>query len=175
LALGFLTVWAWSRTEQARRQIDSMFMSLPLLRSVMMGAMVSRWTRTLSVLCSAGVNLVDAVSIVRGATRSPLQKELWDEVERSIRDGRPLASALEESALVPPSVSAMISAGERSGRLPEVLVTIADCSEEDLETTVKRTTSLIEPALIVVLGLVVGLIALAMLLPVFGMSQVASV
>jgi type IV pilus assembly protein PilC len=69
----------------------------------------------------------------------------------------------------------MISAGERSGRLPEVLVTIADCSEEDLETTVKRTTSLIEPALIVVLGLVVGLIALAMLLPVFGMSQVASV
>lgn len=174
LGLAFLGTWGWSRTEQARRQIDSMIMRIPLLRNVMMGAMVSRWTRTLSVLCSAGVNLVDAVSIVRGATRSPLQKELWDDVERSIRDGRPLASALEESTLVPPSVSAMISAGERSGRLPEVLVTIADCSEEDLETTVKRTTSLIEPALIVVLGLVVGLIALAMLLPVFGMSQVAS-
>lgn len=175
LGLAILIVYGWSRTEQARRRVDSMFMRLPLLRNVVIGAMVSRWTRTLSVLCSAGVNLVDAVSIVRSSTRSPLQKELWDEVERSIRDGRPLASALEESALVPPSVSAMISAGERSGRLPEVLVTIADCSEEDLETTVKRTTSLIEPALIVVLGLVVGLIALAMLLPVFGMSQVASV
>ena len=175
LGLTILVVCGWSRTEQARRRVDSMFMRLPLLRNVVIGAMVSRWTRTLSVLCSAGVNLVDAVSIVRSSTRSPLQKELWDEVERSIRDGRPLASALEESALVPPSVSAMISAGERSGRLPEVLVTIADCSEEDLETTVKRTTSLIEPALIVVLGLVVGLIALAMLLPVFGMSQVASV
>ena len=175
LGLTILVVCGWSRTEQARRHVDSMFMRLPLLRNVVIGAMVSRWTRTLSVLCSAGVNLVDAVSIVRSSTRSPLQKELWDEVERSIRDGRPLASALEESALVPPSVSAMISAGERSGRLPEVLVTIADCSEEDLETTVKRTTSLIEPALIVVLGLVVGLIALAMLLPVFGMSQVASV
>ena len=175
LGLATLVVYGWSRTEQARRHVDSMFMRLPMLRNVVMGAMVSRWTRTLSVLCSAGVNLVDAVSIVRSSTRSPLQKELWDEVERSIRDGRPLASALEESTLVPPSVSAMISAGERSGRLPEVLVTIADCSEEDLETTVKRTTSLIEPALIVVLGLVVGIIALAMLLPVFGMSQVASV
>ena len=89
-------------------------------------------------------------------------------------DEGPLAAALEESSLIPPSVSAMVSAGERSGRLPEVLVTIADCSEEDLEATVKRTTSLIEPALIVVLGLLVGLIALAMLLPVFGMSRVVA-
>lgn len=167
-------VFAWSRTEQARRQIDALLLRLPIIRSVVMGAMISRWTRTLAVLCGAGVNLVDAVSIVRGTSRSPAQKGLWDEVEASIRDGRPLAAALEESALVPPSVSAMVSAGERSGRLPEVLVTIADCSEEDLEATVKRTTSLIEPALIIVLGLLVGLIALAMLLPVFGMSRVVA-
>lgn len=169
-----LLVWAWSRTETARRRIDAVMMRLPVLRDVVVGAMTSRWTRTLAVLCSAGVNLVDAVSIVRGSSRSPLQTELWDDVERAIRDGRPLAAALEDSTMVPPSVSAMISAGERSGRLPEVLVTIADCSEEDLETTVKRTTSLIEPALIVALGLVVGVIALAMLLPVFGMSRVAT-
>ena len=166
-----IVITGWSRTEAARRQIDSTLLSLPVVRSVVVGAMVSRWTRTLSVLCGAGVNLVDAVSIVRGATSSPSQKELWDDVENSIRDGRPLAASLEESTLVPPSVSSMISAGERSGRLPEVLVTIADCSEEDLETTVKRTTSLIEPALIVTLGLVVGMIALAMLLPVFGMGR----
>jgi type II secretory pathway component PulF len=174
LAVVVVSVMAWSRTASARRQIDVTVLRMPLIRSVVIGAMVSRWTRTLSVLCTAGVNLVDAVSIVRGATNSPSQKELWDDVERSIRDGRPLAASLEESTLVPPGVSAMISAGERSGRLPEVLVTIADCSEEDLETTVKRTTSLIEPAMIVTLGLVVGLIALAMLLPVFGMSGMVS-
>lgn len=169
-----LVTMAWSRSDSARRHIDGLVLRLPVIRSVIIGAMVSRWTRTLSVLCSAGVNLVDAVSIVRGATNSPSQKELWDDVEGSIRDGRPLAASLEESALVPASVSAMISAGERSGRLPEVLITIADCSEEDLEATVKRTTSLIEPAMIVALGLVVGVIALAMLLPVFGMSGMVS-
>jgi len=165
---------AWSRTDGAKRRIDALLLGLPVVRSVVIGAMVSRWTRTLSVLCGAGVNLVDAVSIVRGATASPAQRELWDDVEQSIRDGRPLAASLEESTLVPPSVASMISAGERSGRLPDVLVTIADCSEEDLETTVKRTTSLIEPALIVALGLVVGVIALAMLLPVFGMGRAIS-
>ena len=174
LGLAVIIVLAWSRSESARRQLDLVLLRLPVVRSVLVGAMVSRWTRTLSVLCSAGVNLVDAVSIVRGATRSHSQRELWDDVERSIRDGRPLAASLEESTLVPASVSAMISAGERSGRLPEVLVTIADCTEEDLESTVKRTTSLIEPAMIVALGLVVGMIALAMLLPVFGMSSMVS-
>ena len=164
----------WSRTESARRHIDQILLGAPVVRDVVVGAMVSQWTRTMAVLCGAGVNLVDAVAIVRGASRSPSQQELWYDVEQAIRDGRSLASALEDSVLVPPSVSAMVAAGERSGQLPQVLNTIADCAEEDLEVTVKRTTSLIEPIMIVVLGLVVGLIALAMLLPVFGMSQVVA-
>ena len=174
LALLFVLGMAWGRTEGARRQLDSILLRTPVVRDVILGAMVNRWTRTLAVLCGAGVNLVDAVSIIRGSSRSPTQRDLWNEVEHAIRDGRPLASALEDSVLVPPSVAAMVSAGERSGRLPEVLETIADCAEEDLETTVVRTTSLIEPVMIVVLGLFVGLIALAMLLPVFGMSRVVT-
>lgn len=164
----------WSRSANAQRFFDQVLLQAPVVRDVVVGAMVSRWTRTMAVLCTAGVNLVDAVSIVRGSSQSPSQQALWHEVEDAIRDGRPLASALEDSVLVPPSVVAMISAGERSGRLPEVLSTIADCAEEDLEATVKRTTSLIEPVMIIVLGLFVGLIALAMLLPVFGMSRVVA-
>ena len=174
LALAAAVAFAWSRTDAAMRQIDKVLLKTPVIRDVILGAMVNRWTRTLAVLCSAGVNLVDAVAIVRCASRSPSQRDLWDDVESSIRDGRPLASALEESVLVPPTVAAMVAAGERSGRLPEVLGTIADCAEEDLETTVKRTTSLLEPVMIVVLGMFVGLIALAMLLPVFGMSRVVA-
>ena len=68
----------------------------------------------------------------------------------------------------------MVAAGERSGRLSEVLETTADATEEDLDAVVKRATSLIEPAMIVTLGLLIGFIALAMLLPIFGMSQVVS-
>lgn len=162
------------RTAGAKQRLEYVLLRLPVVRSVMLAAMLSRWTRTLSILCASGINLIDAVSIVRSASRSPSQHELWDDVESSIRDGRSLSGVLSDSSLVPPSVAAMISAGERSGRLPEVLATVADCCEEGLEATVKRTTSLIEPALIVGLGLVVGLIALAMLLPVFGMSRVVS-
>lgn len=164
----------WARTEGARRRIDSLVFRIPVVRKVLLGAIVSRWSRTLSILTSAGVNLVDAVSILRGSTSSPSQHDLWDGVEASIRDGRSFASSLEESTLVPPSVAAMVAAGERSGRLAEVLETTADATEEDLDAIVKRVTALIEPAMIVSLGLVIGFIALAMLLPIFGMSQVVS-
>ena len=164
----------WARTNPARRQMDAFIFKVPVVRRILLGAIVSRWTRTLSILTSAGVNLVDAVSILRGSTASPSQHDLWDGVEASIRDGRSFASSLEESSLVPPSVAAMVAAGERSGRLSEVLETTADATEEDLDAIVKRATSLIEPAMIVSLGLVIGFIALAMLLPIFGMSQVVS-
>ena len=174
LAVLLASASLWARTDSARRQIDSLIFKLPVVRKILLGAIVSRWTRTLSILTSAGVNLVDAVSILRGSTASPSQHDLWDGVEASIRDGRSFASSLEESSLVPPSVAAMVAAGERSGRLSEVLETTADATEEDLDAIVKRATSLIEPAMIVTLGLVVGFIALAMLLPIFGMSQVVS-
>ena len=164
----------WSRTESARRSIESVMLRLPVVRQVLLGAMVSRWTRTLSILSAAGVNLVDAVSILKVGTSSPMQQDLWDDVEASIRDGHTLSSSLDVSPIVPPGISAMVAAGERSGRLSEVLETMADASEEDLDVVVKRTTSLLEPAMIVLLGLIVGFIALAMLMPIFGMSRVVS-
>lgn len=172
--VGVVLVGLWSRTESARRSIESVMLRLPVVRQVLLGAMVSRWTRTLSILSAAGVNLVDAVSILRVGTSSPMQQDLWDDVEASIRDGHTLSSSLDVSPIVPPGISAMVAAGERSGRLSEVLETMADASEEDLDVVVKRTTSLLEPAMIVLLGLIVGFIALAMLMPIFGMSRVVS-
>ena len=171
---GAVFIGLWSRTESARRSIEAVLLRLPVIRQVLLGAMVSRWTRTLSILSAAGVNLVDAVSILRVGTSSPMQQDLWDDVESSIRDGHTLSSSLDESPIVPPGITAMVAAGERSGRLSDVLETMADASEEDLDVVVKRTTSLLEPAMIVLLGLIVGFIALAMLMPIFGMSKVVS-
>ena len=173
-AVVFAVLGIWFRTESARRSIEALMLRIPVIRQVILGAMVSRWTRTLAILSSAGVNLVDAVSILRVGTSSPLQQDLWDDVESSIRDGRTLSSSLDGSPVVPPGVTAMVAAGERSGRLAEVLETMADASEEDLDGIVKRTTSLLEPAMIVLLGLIVGFIALAMLMPIFGMSRVVT-
>ena len=170
----FALLALWFRTESARRSVEAVMLRLPVIRQVILGAMVSRWTRTLAILSSAGVNLVDAVSILKVGTSSPLQQDLWDEVEASIRDGRTLSSSLDGSPVIPPGISAMVAAGERSGRLSEVLETMADASEEDLDGIVKRTTSLLEPAMIVLLGLLVGFIALAMLMPIFGMSRVVN-
>ena len=172
--VGFTITVLWFRTESAQRTIEGLMLRIPVVRQVILGAMVSRWTRTLAILSSAGVNLVDAVSILRVGTSSPVQRSLWDEVEAAIRDGHTLSSSLDDSPIVPPGVAAMVAAGERSGRLPEVLETMADASEEDLDLVVKRTTSLLEPAMIVLLGLIVGFIALAMLMPIFGMSRVVS-
>lgn len=146
---------------------------IPVFRGVCRPAEIGRAFRTWSILLSAGVPLLDAVSICRDLSPWRRWGLFWDEVEKSVRDGRGVAEALQESPLVSPSAKAMVAAGERGGRLPETLGIIADAADEDLDAAVKRTSTLVEPLAIVVLGSVVGVVAIALLLPVFRMSSMA--
>lgn len=146
---------------------------LPVIRGVCRPAELGRAFRTLSILLAAGVPLLDAVSICRELSPWRRWSLFWDEVEKSVREGRGVSDALQESSLISPSAKAMVSAGERGGRLAETLAIIADAADEDLDHAVKRTSTLVEPLAIVVLGSVVGVVAIALLLPVFKMSSIA--
>ena len=146
---------------------------IPVFRGVCRPAEIGRAFRTWSILLSAGVPLLDAVSICRDLSPWRRWGLFWDEVEKSVRDGRGVSEALQDSTLVSPSAKAMVAAGERGGRLPETLGIIADAADEDLDAAVKRTSTLVEPLAIVVLGSVVGVVAIALLLPVFRMSSMA--
>ena len=95
-------------------------------------------------------------------------------MEEHVRDGRRLSQAFEESSVVPANVASMVAAGERSGRLPEVMERVAEYSEEELDLAIKKSTSMLEPLMIIFMGLLVGAVAIALLLPIFRLSSVVA-
>ena len=167
-----LTIVIGRRTTVGRTFIDWMKLRLPVLRGIHVHLYVTRSTRTMSTLLSAGVNLMDVIRICRGITRNRIFERVWIDMEDHVRDGHRVGLALESSPNVPSSVASMVAAGERSGRLPEVMEKVADASEEELDVAIKRCTSLLEPIMIVFMGLLVGAVAIALLLPIFRMSSI---
>ena len=160
-----------ARSGTGARVIEWFRFNMPIVRSVVRPADLARTTRTLGLLLAAGVPLLDAIGICRGLSPCSRWIRFWDGLEGGVRDGEGLAGRFRSGDLVPHSVRAMVAAGERSGRLPEVLDRVADAADEDLEIAVKRVGVVLEPAAILVLGSVIGLVAIALLLPVFKMGS----
>jgi len=159
---------------RGRRWIDALKIRMPVIGPIFTQFYLTRAARTLGTLLASGVSLLSAIRIVRGVTNNHLWTELWNRAEASLTAGQTLASVVLESPLIPPSTAQMIAAGEKSGRLPEVLERIAQSSEESLDEAVKNGTQLIEPVMIVFMGITIGGVALALLLPIFSMASVVS-
>ena len=130
--------------------------------------------RTMSTLLAAGVNVLDVIDICRGVTINIYYARLWDSMAEGVREGRQISDAVTDTNLIPANVASMINAGERSGRLPEVMQRIADFSQDELDESVARVTTFIEPLMIVFMGIVIGGVAMALLLPIFDMGKVMS-
>ncbi|MSR40295.1 MAG: type II secretion system F family protein [Phycisphaerales bacterium] len=164
----------WNRSESARHFFDRLRFGFPIIGRLVRAAFVARSMRTLSTLLSSGIHLLDAIAIVRGLDRSPRTERFWSSVDASVREGRLLAESVRREGLLPATVASMIAAGERGGRLPDVLERVATFAEEDLEIAIKQAMSLLEPILVVVLGSVLGGLAIALLLPLFSLSKVVA-
>lgn len=159
------------RTSSGVGILEWLRFEVPVVRTVVRPADLARATRTLGLLLAAGVPLLDAIEICRGMSRWPRWRRFWDGLESAVRDGENLAGRFRSGGMVPASVRAMVAAGERSGKLPEVLERVADAADEDLEVAVKRVGVVLEPAAILVLGSVIGVVAIALLLPIFKMGS----
>ena len=166
--------YLYFRTQAGRRLIDHLKISTPLVGSLYRKACLARSLRTLATMISSGVTMLDALKITGSAAGNRFYAGIWRNVSDRISGGSSLSSPLFDCKLIPPTVAQMISAGEKSGRLGDVMDRIAKFCEDDLSIAAKTLTSLIEPAMIVVMGLVVGGVALALLLPVFRISRVVS-
>jgi len=179
-ALGFavaalaVAAWLFMRSAKGAMLVDRARFGAPVLGKLARIAFVAVACRTLATLLASGIHLLDAIAICKGLVRSPRAEAFWTAVDAKLRDGSTLVEALRAETLLPPSVVSMVAAGERSGRLPEVLSRAADFAEEDLETSIKQATALLEPVLVVVFGAVLGLIAIALLLPLFSVAKVAT-
>ncbi len=161
----------WGRSTTGRTTLDWLRLHTPIVKNMFKQLYVVRFAGTMGTLLAAGVSLLDVIKILRSVTGNSMYTALWDELEERVNRGQDMSAAFLKSDYVPRPVSAMINAGERSGRLCETLDHAAAFAEEELDSAIKATTSLIEPIMILGMGVVVGGIAAAMLLPIFGLSK----
>jgi type IV pilus assembly protein PilC len=158
-------------TVNGRKQIDAMLLSSPVLGDLLRKSAVSRFTRTLGTLISSGVSILEGLEITAKTAGNMVIHDAIMASRQSIAGGETIAAPLEKSKVFPPMVISMIAVGEQTGGLDEMLSKIADFYDEEVDVAVSALLSLMEPVMIVVLGVVVGGMVVAMYLPIFDMMN----
>jgi type IV pilus assembly protein PilC len=161
-------------TENGRRTIDGMMLKIPALGDVLMKGAVARFTRTLGTLIASGVPILAGLEITARTAGNKIIAEAIMTARASIREGETVAAPLKASGVFPPMVVQMISVGEQTGALDEMLTKIAVFYEAEVDTAVDTMTSIIEPVMIVVMGGIVGGMVVAMYLPMFKLISVVA-
>ena len=158
------------KTQNGRKTIDRLVLILPIFGMLMRKIAVAKFTRTLGTLISSGVPILDGLDIVAKTSGNKIVEEALYETKRSISEGKTLAEPLEQTKVFPPMVVQMIAVGETTGALDAMLSKIADFYDEEVDSTVGSLTALLEPMLMIFLGVVIGTIVIAMYLPIFKLA-----
>jgi type IV pilus assembly protein PilC len=167
--------WAFKRyraTENGLRNTDRLSMRIPILGTVVLKSAVARFTRTLGTLIGSGVPILQGLEITSRTSGNKVMQEAIEATAKSISQGETIAAPLRASGVFPPMVVQMISIGEQTGALDEMLSKIADFYDDEVDSAVDAMTAAIEPIMIVVMGTMVGGMLVAMYLPMFKMSSV---
>jgi type IV pilus assembly protein PilC len=171
VAGGFAFVLSYRRSTNVQRTVDRMLLKIPVIGQILHQSAISRFARTLALTFKAGVPLVEALDTVAGATGSVI----YDEATRKIRDdvavGYSLNLAMKQVGIFPPMVVQMVGIGEESGSLDSMLFKVAEFYENEVNNSVDALTSLMEPFIIAVLGVLVGGMVIAMYLPIFKLGM----
>jgi len=168
--LALFAAYRFYRTKKGKHFFDNLILKVPLAGQMICKLEVSRFSRTLSLLLKGGVPVTEALDIVKDVVKNSIISELIANARKNLSEGGDISSALKKGSVFPPVAVHMIAVGEKGGRLEEMLLNVANSFDRDVESVAGALTSILEPALIVVMGLVVGFIALAVLLPIFEMN-----
>jgi type IV pilus assembly protein PilC len=166
---GFLELW--KRSVPIQIFMDRWFLRLPVFGDLIRKSTIARWTRTLSTMFAAGVPLVEALDSVGGASGNYVYLQATKEIQRKVSTGTSLTASMQESNVFPNMVVQMVSIGEESGSLDAMLSKVADFFEAEVDDAVEALSSLMEPMIMVVLGVVIGGMVVAMYLPIFKIGQ----
>jgi general secretion pathway protein F len=174
---GSLALYALFKRQMAdpdsRYRWDELFLALPLIGDLVAKIEMARFSRTLGTLLDNGVSLLSALSIVKETLSNSVMAERIDEVSTKLREGKGLGTPLMEAEVFPRLGVHMVMVGEETGRLSEMLIQVADVFDREVQTAVKRTLSLLEPALILGLGLVIGAIIMSILVAILSVNELA--
>ena len=158
------------RTEPGGWWFDAVKLRFPVLQRMFRALYIGRGLQTMGELVNAGVPMLDTLQITGDITGNRHYRRLWRRVYASVKEGKKIALPLTRTTLFPKSVTQMVAAGEESGKLGEVLDEVSSFYQRQLKETIKTVTSMIEPIMIILMGSVVGFIAMAIILPIFKLS-----
>jgi type IV pilus assembly protein PilC len=161
----------WRNTESGHRTIDWIKIHLPIIGPMLRKVIISRSVRTLGTMLANGVAVMDAIKLAGQVAGNVFYEELWQHVHEEVAGGKRICEILRTSPLFPRVLVQMISAGEETGKLDSVLERVSIYYDQEVETSLKATTALIEPIMISVMGVVIGTIGLSLLLPIFSLSK----
>jgi type IV pilus assembly protein PilC len=159
------------KTKKGRYKFHYVLLRTPIIKKIIMKIAVAHFARTFSALIEAGVAVLEALSVTSRAVGNAIFEEALVKAEIEVKNGKTLSSVMEADPLFPPIISQMLLVGEETGQTDKVLVKVADFYEEEVDAAIAGISSIIEPAMIVVMGSMVGLIAASVMLPIASLSQ----
>jgi type IV pilus assembly protein PilC len=163
---------AWRRNEKVQMFMDRLLLKLPVFGVLVEKSVVARWTRTMATMFAAGVPLVEALDSVGGASGNSVYAAATDKIQQEVSTGTSLTNAMANANIFPSMVLQMCAIGEESGSIDHMLSKAADFYESEVDDMVAGLSSLIEPIIIVILGILIGGIVVSMYLPIFKLGQV---
>lgn len=168
---GWFFFYTWKRSLKMQMVMDKLMLKLPIFGEIIRKATIARWTRTLSTMFAAGVPLVEALDSVAGASGNYVYSQATKKIQSEVSTGTSLTVSMQNSEVFPNMVLQMVSIGEESGALDAMLGKVADFFEAEVDDAVEALSSLMEPLIMVVLGVLIGGMVVAMYLPIFKMGQ----
>lgn len=171
LVLTLVALKRYRDTAQGRRRLDALVLKAPLFGRLQLLIVTARFSRTLGTLLESGVPLLKALDIARNLLTNQVLNQAIETVTLRVQEGGSLAVALKESTVFPPMLAQLTAAGEKSGKLEEMLFRVADTYEHQTDLSMTGMLSLLEPLMILLMGGIVGFVVLAILLPIFEASQ----
>jgi type IV pilus assembly protein PilC len=163
---------SWKRSVKMQKVMDRLLLRVPVFGELVNKSSVARWTRTLSTMFAAGVPLVEALDSVGGASGNAVFQEATEQIQRDVSTGSALTTSMQTTGVFPVMVLQMCAIGEESGSLDAMLAKAAEFYEDEVDEAVKGLSSLMEPFIIVILGVLIGGIVVSMYLPIFKLGQV---
>ena len=170
---GIFGLKKWRTTENGLRVTDRIAMKIPVMGSLITRVSVAKFTRTLGTLMTSGVPILEGLIIVAKTAGNKIVEEAILQTRQSVSEGKTLAEPLSKAKVFPPMVTQMISVGEATGALDNMLNKIADFYDEEVDSAVAALTSMLEPLLMIFLGTTVGFVIIAMYMPIFQMGSLA--
>ncbi|MBC7414896.1 MAG: type II secretion system F family protein [Herminiimonas sp.] len=168
----YLFFQSWRRSLAVQRAMDRALLKAPIFGAVIRKATIARWTRTLATMFAAGVPLVESLDSVGGASGNAVYLDATKKIQAEVSTGTSLTVAMQNADVFPNMVTQMVSIGEESGSLDAMLGKVADFYEQEVDEAVESLSSLMEPLIMVILGVIIGGLVIAMYLPIFKLGSV---